>query len=61
MVLMESVQSEGVPFDGLIPSDIKNSKWGNTEPEKNFRFQTFIPSIVSNVENFAEFNSDTYF
>ena len=31
---MESIYSEVVPFGGLNPPDVNNSKWGNPEPEK---------------------------
>ena len=53
MVPLESVQSEGVSFDGLNPPDMKNIIWETPNPENGFR--KFVLSILSKVEKCAEF------
>jgi len=34
MMPMESVHSEGLPFGGINPPDIKNPKYGTPNPKK---------------------------
>jgi len=45
-VLMDSVHSE----------DVKNPRWGNLKPAKNFGCKIFISSILSDVGKFAQLN-----
>jgi len=43
---------EGVPFGGLNPQGVINLRWGNPKHERNFGFQKFISSILSDIEKF---------
>ena len=60
MVVMESVHSEGVPLGDLNPPDIRNPKWGNSNPKNNQ-----VPEInfihLSAVGKFAEFSGEIVF
>ena len=61
VVPVESVHSESVPFGGLNYQISRTPKWGNPKFFLDLGFRKFISFTLSDIEKFAEFNSEIIF